>query len=475
MNSGDIHESIPDQPTTIEKGGGRKWIYPKEISGKWQNLRLVSSTILLIILYATPWIRIGGEPLLKLSFLSSSFVMFGSHILIYEFYHFVLLALLLVLTLFIASAVIGRVWCGFACPQTIFIEQILGRVDRFFEGPSTKRQVDSRKPWTTERIVRRAGKLLAYGVISFTFAFTLTALFTGPELLLSGQSSAANWTLIILTGLAWFDAAYWREQFCHIVCPYARFQGVMQDLATITIGYDHTRGEPRGRSNRASASETDKKAKLGDCIDCGLCVRVCPSGIDIRQGATQLECIACARCVDACDGVMENIGRPKGLIRYDSLAIFEENKSKPMRPKILRPRIAAYALVWLVLCGFGVHQFVHRSPFHARIFGTPGASPWFTDNNRIKNILSLKIGNQQSISDSFTVSISAEENNHDIKIETQTELGPIAPGQELTTPLLISILALKGPTPVIKERIIIRSQSTGKESIIERSFVGPKI
>lgn len=468
-----IHaEQIPDQPNTITTGGKRKWIYPTEIRGKWQRLRHISSLILLILFYATPWIKFGDTPFLRLSFLSSSFVLFGSRILIYEFYHFVLLALLLVVTLFAASALIGRVWCGYACPQTVFIEQILGRVDRLFEGPSAKRLADSRRPWTWQRILRRIGKLLTYGILSFSFAFTLAALFTGTDLILSGSSRGTWWAIAILTAIAWFDAAYWREQFCHIVCPYARFQGVMQDLATRTIGYDSFRGEPRGRPIQHKA-ETAPLEKKGDCIDCGLCVRVCPSGIDIRQGATQLECVACARCIDACDTVMTNIGKPKGLIRYDALAVFENATSTaPPRPSILRPRILAYATAWSFILIIGIYQFVERTPFHARVFGTPGAKPWFIEGDRVKNLLSLKVGNQSAVADHFTIQVFSPDLNHDIKIESPTLLGPIQPGEERTLPLLIS-KNLNSPAS-FKETIVIRSQNSGKEKIIERPFVEPK-
>lgn len=457
----------PDQPSTIAPGGGRRWIFPTEIHGYWQSLRRLSSLILLVFLYSVPWLKVNGEPFLRLSFLSTSFVMFGSPILMHEFYHFVFLALLMVMTLFIASAIIGRVWCGFACPQTIFIEQILGRIDRFFEGSAAKRQLDSKKPWTFQRVIRRIGKLAVYALVSFSFAFTLVALFTGPEVILQFKSTTVTTVVTLLTLLAWFDAAYWREQFCHIVCPYARFQGVMQDAATRTIGYDVRRGEPRA----AHKKQKDSEQKSGDCIDCGLCVRVCPSGIDIRQGATQQECIACARCIDACDGIMTNVGRPKGLIRYDALAVFEPSDQVPKRPAMMRPRVLMYGAIWMFLFVFGLYQFLQRQSFHAQVLGAGGAKPWFVEGDRIKNLLSLKIGNQSTTADMFTIAVQSKGDAIAMQMESPSRLGPVLPGQELSIPLLITVQGTVHPQ--IEESIVITSQNTGEQQVIVRKFVVP--
>ena len=470
MSSNEGKNQIPDQPNTIGKDGKRTWIFPTEISGKWQNLRFMTSGLLLAFLYGTPWIKINGVPFIRLSFLSSSFILFGSHILMREFYHFVLLALLLVLTLFIASAVIGRVWCGFACPQTVFIEQILGRVDRLFEGPAAKRKLDHLKPWTWKSLVRRVGKYITYAMISFSFAFTLVAIFTGPEALLQSNFKSGHWAVAFLSLIALFDAVYWREQFCHIACPYARFQGVMQDAATRTIGYDFRRGEPRSRHKRSSVTHDSSQMESGDCIDCGLCVRVCPSGIDIRQGATQLECIACARCVDACDGIMKNTGRPPGLIRYDSLETFESGTINTEKSKMLRPRVLIYSTAWLVVGTFGIHQFINRRPFHVQILGTSGASPWFSEGERVKNLLSLKVGNQSSLADHFVVDLGDGTSTFHIKIESPTAIGPIMPGEEITIPLLIS--ADRNISKDFNQSITIRSQTTGTTQTIKRIFVG---
>jgi cytochrome c oxidase accessory protein FixG len=455
---------IPSQPSTIVTGGGRRWIYPTEILGRWQRWRNASSLLLLVVLYATPWLKIGGEPFLKLSFLSSSFVMFGSHILIYEFYHFAFLALLLVVTLFLASALYGRIWCGYACPQTVFIEQILGRIDRLFEGPASTRLANHGRPMTWQRWLRRIGKQATYVLVAASFSFTLVAIFTGPEFILAGESKSALGAVALLTLIAWFDAAYWREQFCHIVCPYARFQGVMQDQATRTIGYDQARGEPRGRAKQSS----------GDCIDCGLCVRVCPSGIDIRQGATQLECVACARCVDACDGVMENLGRDPGLIRYDAVAVFEEVSSPAQslsKPKILRPRVILYAAAWLVIFTVGLVEFIRRAPFHVNMIPVPGSKPWFAAGDRIQNILTLKVGNQSAGSMSFKIALTPTAEEQGLRIESPRTLGPLKPGQEMSIPLLIS--AGQGFMQGSDVGLIVLTEDSNYQLQLTKKWVGP--
>lgn len=455
---------IASQPRTINKGGGRQWIHAVKITGNFQKIRNVVGIVLLLLFYVTPWLQINGKPFIKLSFLESSFVLFGNYILVYEFYHFVLLALLLVLTLFLASALVGRVWCGYACPQTIFIEQVLGAIETLCEGPAIKRLADRNKPLTANRIFRKTLKHILYVLISFTFAFTLVALFTGPELLLSWDHRGAMGAIGFLTALAWFNGAYWREQFCHIVCPYARFQSVMQDAQTITIGYDSGRGEPRGRKKETTTT--------GDCIDCGLCVRVCPSGIDIRQGAAQLECTACARCVDACDQVMTSLDRPKGLIRYDALEVFTDGIEKTPKRRIMRPRLVLYAVAWLVIFAVGLWQFINRSALHVNLLSISGSAPYFVAEGRVKNLGTLKIGNQGESADHYSVQILSDDQNTnaDFKIETPTTLGPIAPGSEGGLPILISGVQTGVGS---KLKLKITSENTGQSQVVQKKFVGP--
>lgn len=462
-------EHLPSQPRTIKRGGGRAWVHPTTTSGRYTRLRHLSSFLLLLALYATPWLKVGGQPFLKLSFLDTSFVLFGSHILIYEFYHFVVLALLLVFTLFFASSLYGRVWCGYACPQTVFVEQIFGRVETLFEGSAAKRLANESKPLTVGRCVRKLGKQIVFVAISASFAFTVVAIFAGTDVILVEHSRPANVAIALLTLLAWFDGAYWREQFCHIVCPYGRFQGLMQDAATRTIGYDPNRGEPRRRGK--------DRVNAGDCIDCGLCVRVCPSGIDIRQGAHQLECIGCAKCVDACNGIMRSIGKPEGLIRYDAVSMFAV-PPPAQRPKFVRPRVLAYGAIWTALFTVGLYQYLTHAAFHAKILSARGAAPYFLDGDRVKNLFSVKLGNQWSGEETFELTVALEEDRPtapslqgaEVKIESPTRLGPIAPGKEAVFPVLVSAPRSLAGAEV---KLTITALGSGEVRILERHVVGP--
>lgn len=445
------------QPNTIRPGGGRKWIHAASVTGKWQRLRVVVASVLLLLFYASPWITIDHRPFLRLTFLESSFYLLGQTILIYEFHHFVLLALLLVLVLFLASAAAGRVWCGWACPQTIFVEHILLRIEALVEGPATRRLAKDGKPLSPADIARKVLKHLLFLVICVSFSFTLVAIFTGPQLLIEGHTGA--WIATgILTALAWFDGGWWREQFCHIVCPYARFQSVMQDTATRTIGYDPFRGEPRGRGKNRSSK--------GSCIDCGLCVRVCPSGIDIRQGASQLECTGCARCIDACDSVMENTGQALGLIRYDALAIFQSRGIE--KPKIMRARVLIYVVACAALTIAGIWLFVTRASFHVKQIAAGKAAPYILQGDNLSNLFNLKIANQARGTEAYTISLVEPESL--IKIMSPSQTQPVQPGQEITFPVL---LTGKKTSAGMDVHVVIEGIESKSKRTVKRVFSGP--
>lgn len=425
MNSGD---SIPNRPRTISEGGKRLWIYPTETRGRFQNIRVAIAIVLVAFFYALPWLTWNDVPLLRLSISSGHFNFLGKVILVREFYHFAFLFILAALTLFLMSATLGRVWCGYGCPQTIFIEQILRRIERLIEGDAFHRkQVDS-KPMSASKLFKKTFKQICFLAVALSFGLTATSFFADPVRVFGFQHFHLNLTVGIFTALAWFDGAYLREQFCHILCPYARFQSVMLSRSALTIGYDEKRGEPRRKGKARDGA--------GDCIDCGLCVRVCPAGIDIRQGVNQLECIACARCIDACDTVMTNIDKPKGLIRYDNeFGLSNEDSERKRRISPFKnQRVYAFSVAWVVLFSVGLYQFAFREQFHLNWLSIPG-TPFVVDNGRVKNVFTLKIGNQDDHPATFDFSINEERG---FKIESPTHLGPIAPGEERGFPILIS-------------------------------------
>jgi cytochrome c oxidase accessory protein FixG len=427
--------SIGDRPRTIGRGGKRVWIYPVEVRGLHTTLRNVGAVVLLIIFFVAPWLTISGQPFFRLNLLSGHFYLFGLPVLVHEFYHFVFLALLLAITLFAVSALFGRIWCGYACPQSIFIDRVFRLVERLIEGPALHRKRLDAGAKGVRYWVRKVVKQAVFLLISLLFAQTLVSYFAGVDAAFD-PFHYENTTLVmvtLLTALAWFDGAYWREQFCVIACPYARFQSVMVDAHSLQVGYDVARGEPRGKNSRSV------DGPLGDCIDCGLCQRVCPTGIDIRDGINQQECISCAKCIDACAGVMRSLGRAPGLVRYDTEANLNSDRALRHNDRrwaaLVRPRTFVYAVVWLGLFGFGLAEFVNREAFHTRLITLPGA-PFLVTDSGVKNHFALKIANQTSVLASYRLVLVEPEN---VQLESPDLLRDVRPGEERTLPVLVHI------------------------------------
>lgn len=313
-------------------------------------------------------------------------------------------------------------------------------------------------------------KQTIFFALSVLFAVTLVSYFTGPQMAFApGDYEPATLVMVaLLTGLAWFDGAYWREQFCVIACPYARFQSVMVDAQSLQVGYDLGRGEPRGKGTHALHKT------LGDCIDCGLCQRVCPKGIDIRDGINQQECISCAKCVDACAGVMKSLGRSPGLIRYDTEARLSEKvkNKKPRWVSLLRPRVFVYVFLWLGLFGFGLAEFVNREPFHTRLITLPGA-PLVVTESGIKNHFAVKIANQTAQPASFRLAVESPVSVH---LESPGELRDVPAGDERTLPVLISTPYGTSPGLV---RLSIEMVSAGTDGLplpaVKRAVMRPLV
>lgn len=463
---GEPATQLPSQPNTIRKGGGRSWIYPVDVRGRRARLRAGIAMALIVIFYATPWIRVGGEPLLRLSLLSSSYSLFGRKLFMHEFHHFALLALLLVLTLFLVSAMFGRVWCGLACPQTIWIEHVLRRIERLCEGNAIRRKVRDGGPASVERAIRKTMTQTLFILVCLSFSGTLVAIFAGPQAVLAFTDAPVCVSVTCLALLAWFDGAVWREQFCHLVCPYARLQAVFQDSRTMAVGFDAARGEPRGRRKSASP--------LGDCIDCGLCVRTCPSGIDIRQGPQQLECTSCTRCMDACDSVMQGVGRKTGLVRFDLASNFTHATAFPEREAraswktaILRPRVLGYAIAWLGIFSVGLVHFLNRSPIRVLILGV-GSTPYVESEGLVRNILTLRISNQSLRPSAYKLTLLNPTSQ--IRLESPASTPPVASGSELLFPLLLTASKERAPDAFVIEVM----DEAGHRIQAQRAFLAPK-
>ncbi len=349
--------------STLERDGSRRWLYPKLSTGAWWKRRRVVAYVLMVIFVAIPHLRIGGKPLVLLDIANREFTVFGRTFLPTDTLVLALLILSVFVSIVLITALVGRAWCGWACPQTVYMEFLFRPIDRLFEGTKGK----GGQPRGARSLPKQAGRFVIYLALCMFLAHTFLSYFVGTEQLSQWVRSSpfehplAFFVMALTTGLMIFDFMFFREQLCVIACPYGRFQSVMLDQQSLIVGYDPVRGEPRKKGKRV-AGET-----AGDCVDCNQCVVVCPTGIDIRKGL-QMECINCTQCIDACDDVMDRVGKPRGLIRYssqDSLA------RKPNR--FLRARTIIYPVVLLLVFGGFVYAVSTKAGFDARPLSGRGA------------------------------------------------------------------------------------------------------
>jgi cytochrome c oxidase accessory protein FixG len=382
--------------TTINKDGSRYFLQPSNVSGRFTRWRRTAGIILLAVYAVLPWIKINGFPAVFLDVATRRFHFFGLTLAAQDLWILFFLIVGMGFTLFVVTAILGRLWCGYACPYTVFLDQLYRPIERWIEGDGPARRKMDDAPWKAPKILRRGTKWVLYALISTAIAHVFLAYFVSiPELWdmmhRSPLENARSFGIVAFLSVAlYFCFTWFREQFCVIMCPYGRLQSALTDDDTIIIGYDSGRGEPRGK-------KTDPEA--GDCIDCRRCVTVCPTGIDIRNGL-QLECIGCAACIDACDAVMEKVDRPRGLVRYDSM------KGLAGQPhRFLRPRIAIYAAIVLVGVGlFGVTATRNARPINAQLVLMRG-NPYLVNDQAILNRFRLNLINKRNQPVTFAVSL----------------------------------------------------------------------
>jgi len=386
-------ESFREHLSTLDESGDRKWIYPKKPKGKYYRARTIVSIFLLAILFGGPFIRIGGEPILLLNIIQRKFVIFGQIFWPQDFILFGIGFITLVVFVILFTVVYGRLFCGWVCPQTIFMEMLFRKIEYWIEGDWKHQMALNKQPWNAQKIWKKSLKHLIFFAISFLIANTFLAYIIGskelihiitdsPKAHLGGLSA-----ITVFSGLFYGVFAFFREQVCTNVCPYGRMQGVMLDRNSVVVTYDYKRGENRAKFHKG---EDRKAADKGDCIDCHHCVDVCPTGIDIRHG-TQLECINCTACIDACNEMMEGVGLPTGLIRYDS----EEGIStrKPFR---FTGRMKAYSFVLFLLVGVLVTLIATRSDTETTILRSQGTLYYNTDDGKIENVYNYTIVNKST-------------------------------------------------------------------------------
>ncbi len=391
-------------PDATQDGGlyaTRQKIYPREIGGRFQRLRVIAVFVLLGIYYVLPWIPWGGRQAVLFDLPARKFHIFAMTLWPQDFYFLTWLLVIAALSLFFFTALAGRLFCGYACPQTVWTETFLW-MERLAEGNRSQQMKLARAPWTAEKILRKGAKQFMWITFALWTGFTFVGYFT-PITELAGKIasfSTGPWEtfwVLFYGGATYVNAGFMREQVCKYMCPYARFQSAMFDRDTLIITYDERRGEPRGARKKGA----DPKAKgLGDCVNCTMCVQVCPTGIDIRQGL-QYECIACAACIDACDEVMDKVGYPRGLIRYDTQSGLEGQ-----RKRVLRPRTLVYATLLAVLvAGFAV-TLSGRNVVGIDVIRDRNALYRERPDGRIENVYNVKILNKDRDAHEFRITAS---------------------------------------------------------------------
>ncbi len=381
-------ESFRDSVSIIDKSGNRVWVYPKKPKGRYHNWRILVSIVLLAVLFGVPFIQLDGHPFFMLNVVERRFIIFGLAFWPQDFYIFALMFLSLVIFIVLFTAVFGRIWCGWACPQTVFMEMVFRKIEFLLEGDGPDQYRLDRAEMSPDKFIRKALKHGIFFAISFIIGNTLLAYIIGVDALFQIVTDPVQEHLVGFSFMIGFSLLFYfifsrfREQACIFVCPYGRLQSVLLDKNSIVVAYDFRRGEPRGKMKQA------KEKQLGDCIDCSLCVQVCPTGIDIRNG-TQLECVNCTACMDACDGIMEKVGRAKKLIRYASF----DQIDKGLKFK-LTPRIMAYSAVLLILLVVTTAFVFTRKDMQTTILRAKGSMFQVMENGDIRNIYTAKVLNK---------------------------------------------------------------------------------
>lgn len=381
--------SFRDKISTVDDEGKRIWIYPKKPKGKYHRYRVLLSVFLLLFFFVGPLIKINNQPLLLLNILERKFIIFGTVFWPQDFHLFVIATISLVIFIVLFTVIYGRIWCGWACPQTVFMEMVFRKIEYWIEGDAYQQRALKNSPLNFNKLLKKSSKHAIFYGISFVIGNTFLAYIIGVEELIKiitdppSEHLTGLTAMIIFSGIFYWVFAFFREQVCTMVCPYGRLQGVLLDQDSIVVAYDFKRGEPRGKLKKGRDADN-----YGDCIACNQCVEVCPTGIDIRNG-TQLECVNCTACMDACDNIMVKIKRPTGLIRYASYnGILKGIKLK------ITPRIIGYSIVLILLLTTLLVMFLTKSDIDTTILRTPGVMYQETEQGIIKNLYNINIINK---------------------------------------------------------------------------------
>ena len=379
--------SFRDKVATVDQKGKRVWMFPHKPEGRLYRARSWATLLYLIVFFGLPFLKVNDHPVFLINILQRRFILFGQIFWPQDFFIFALGMVVFIVFIALFTVVFGRVFCGWACPQTIFMEMVFRRIEFWIDGDGPQQKLLKNAPWNTDKIIKRVSKWVIFWLVSFIIANTFLAYMVGVDELkqMIYEPSKHVGTLVslsVFTTVFFFVYLWMREQVCTVICPYGRMQGVLLDKDSVIVAYDYKRGEERGKFHK------NEERAIGDCIDCAQCVKVCPTGIDIRNG-TQLECVNCTACIDACNKMMDAVGLPNGLIRYAS-----ENNIAKKRPWRFTWRMKAYSIVMCLLLGVLVWLLSSRTDVGITLLRTPGQLFQAQPGHQMSNLYNYKLLNK---------------------------------------------------------------------------------
>ncbi|MEI6806572.1 MAG: cytochrome c oxidase accessory protein CcoG [Myxococcaceae bacterium] len=444
MNQSTNNKPTLDRLNILDNSGNRQYVYPADVSGFYTKFKPFVFACLILLYAGLPWVKIGGHPAILLDVANRNFFLFGQ---VYNAQDFFLMFFIFsgaAFLLVVLTALFGRIWCGWLCPQTVFIEGLFRRVERWIEGPARARILLNKSPISLSKFAKKLSKHVIYLSLSLFLSHVFLSYF----------NTASNYYFFtFLSIILYFNFFLFREQFCVVMCPYGRMQSVLQDRDTININYDTRRGEPRGKAHDNTT---------GDCVNCGRCVAVCPTGIDIRNGL-QMECIGCANCVDACDAIMLKLNRPLGLIRYDSLRGLETGKKR-----YIRPRLLGYLLAGCIGIGVASTLWINHLPFEANLLRVQGI-PFTVTAEVIENKFMVHLVNKNTTPTTLTLINQSEKSVRVILPMFEVRLEPL---QSFQAPVLFQI-DKKNFFRDMKAQLLIKDSASGKEELLTGTLIGP--